>query len=55
MILYYSWSVLTLVILLNILIALFGSAYSECTDESVPTFMAFFAGKTISAIRAPDT
>ena len=31
------------------------SAYQECTDEAVPTFMAFFAGKTIAAIRAPDT
>ncbi|SCZ94771.1 BZ3500_MvSof-1268-A1-R1_Chr12-1g03647 [Microbotryum saponariae] len=54
MILYYAWSVLTLVILLNILVALFGSAYAECTDEAVPTFLAFFSGKTISAIRAPD-
>ncbi|ORY54375.1 hypothetical protein BCR35DRAFT_296731 [Leucosporidium creatinivorum] len=54
-ILYYGWSVLTLVILLNILVALFGSAYQECTDEAVPTYMAFFAGKTISAVRAPDT
>ncbi|SCV72936.1 BQ2448_6861 [Microbotryum intermedium] len=54
MILYYTWSVLTLVILLNILVALFGSAYAECTDEAVPTFLAFFSGKTISAIRAPD-
>ncbi|KAK4053593.1 Calcium channel yvc1 [Microbotryomycetes sp. JL221] len=54
MVLYYGWSVLTLVILLNILVALFGSAYQECTDEAVPTFMAFFSGKTISAIRAPD-
>lgn len=41
-------------ILLNILVALFGSAYAECTDEAVPTFLAFFSGKTISAIRAPD-
>ncbi|SGY20209.1 BQ5605_C017g08528 [Microbotryum silenes-dioicae] len=54
MILYYAWSVLTLVILLNILVALFGSAYAECTDEAVPTFLAFFSAKTISAIRAPD-
>ncbi|KAM0755923.1 calcium activated cation channel [Meredithblackwellia eburnea MCA 4105] len=55
MVLYYGWSVLTLVILLNILVALFGSAYAECTDEAVPTFLAFFSGKTVSAIRAPDT
>ncbi|KAL8279633.1 hypothetical protein RQP46_007946 [Phenoliferia psychrophenolica] len=55
MILYYLWSILTLVILLNILVALFGSAYNECTEEAVPTFMAFFASKTIASIRAPDT
>ncbi|KAI5480689.1 calcium activated cation channel [Pseudohyphozyma bogoriensis] len=54
MILYYFWSTLTLVILLNILVALFGSAYSDCTDEAVPTFMGFFAAKTIDMVRAPD-
>ncbi|GAA5874877.1 hypothetical protein JCM1840_003912 [Sporobolomyces johnsonii] len=53
--LYYAWSVITLVLLLNILIALFGSAYQECVDEAQPTFLSFFAGKTVSAIRAPDT
>ncbi|GAA6008524.1 hypothetical protein JCM11491_004508 [Sporobolomyces phaffii] len=55
MILYYVWSTTCIVILLNVLIALFGSAYQECVDESEPTFLAFFAGKTISSIRAPDT
>lgn len=46
MVLYYGWSVLTLVLLLNILVALFGSAYQECTDEAVPTFLAFFSGES---------
>ncbi|GAA5971515.1 hypothetical protein JCM3765_001224, partial [Sporobolomyces pararoseus] len=55
MILYYVWSTTCIVILLNVLIALFGSAYQECVDESEPTFLAFFAGKTLSSIRAPDT
>lgn len=55
MILYYIWSTVCIIILLNILIALFGSAYQECVDESEPTFLAFFAGKTLSSIRAPDT
>lgn len=31
-ILYYLWSTLTLVILLNVLVALFSSAYEECTS-----------------------
>ncbi|BGP09070.1 Calcium channel YVC1 [Rhodotorula toruloides] len=53
-ILYYAWSIATIVILLNVLVALFSSAYEECVDESEPTFLAFFAGKTVAAIRAPD-
>lgn len=55
LVLYYSYTVATVVILLNVLVALFGSAYAECTDEAVPTFMAFFAGRTVEVIRAPDT
>ncbi|KAH8913540.1 hypothetical protein BT69DRAFT_1366207, partial [Atractiella rhizophila] len=55
MILYYGWNLLTVLILLNILIALFGTAYSQVTDEAVPSFMAFFAAKTVSSVRAPDS
>ncbi|GAA6005847.1 hypothetical protein JCM10207_007248 [Rhodosporidiobolus poonsookiae] len=54
LVLYYAWSVATIVILLNVLVALFSTSYSECVDESEPTFLAFFAGKTISSVRAPD-
>ncbi|BGP17286.1 Calcium channel yvc1 [Rhodosporidiobolus nylandii] len=54
LVLYYSWSVATLVILLNVLVALFSTSYSECVDESEPTFLSFFAGKTIASVRAPD-
>jgi hypothetical protein len=43
MISYVLWSFLTLVILLNVLVALFGSAYSQVTDDAVPQFMAFWA------------
>lgn len=32
-----------------------GADLSPRADEAVPTYMAFFAGKTISAVRAPDT
>ncbi|GAA6002851.1 uncharacterized protein JCM10292_001338 [Rhodotorula paludigena] len=50
LVLYYFWSVATIVILLNVLVALFSSSY-----ESEPTFLSFFAGKTVSSIRAPDS
>ncbi|GAB1519738.1 Calcium channel yvc1 [Rhizoctonia solani] len=48
------WNVATTVILLNILISLFSSAYEDITDDAEAHFMAFFAGKTIGMIRAPD-
>jgi hypothetical protein len=54
-VLYYAWSIATLVILLNVLVALFSTSYAECVDDSEPTFLSFFAGKTISAVRAPDS
>jgi diacylglycerol kinase len=47
MISYVLWSFLTLVILLNVLVALFNSAYEQVTDEAVPHFMAFWAVRTI--------
>lgn len=54
LVIYYSWCILTLVLLLNILIALFGSAYSDAVSSATEVYMAFFAQKTIEAIRAPD-
>ncbi|CAE6411686.1 unnamed protein product [Rhizoctonia solani] len=54
LILYYMWNVATTVILLNILISLFSSAYEDITDDAEAHFMAFFAEKTIGMIRAPD-
>ncbi|GAA5913307.1 hypothetical protein JCM8208_005205 [Rhodotorula glutinis] len=55
LILYYVWSVATLVILLNVLVALFSSSYQESVDESEPTYLAAFAGRTVSSVRAPDS
>lgn len=55
LIIYYGWSILVLILLLNVLIALFGSAYSDSVATAVETYMAFFSEKTIDAIRAPDT
>ncbi|KZT60703.1 calcium activated cation channel [Calocera cornea HHB12733] len=52
--LFYSWNVITSIILLNILISLFSSAYAEVTDHAEAEFLTFFAHKTIDMIRAPD-
>jgi len=52
--LYYFWNVATAVILLNVLISLFSSAYSDVVDDAEAEFLTYFAGKTVSMIRAPD-
>jgi hypothetical protein len=54
LLIYYSWNFLTSIVLVNVLIALFGSAYAEISDNAVDEFLAFFSGKTIAMIRAPD-
>ncbi|KAG8965432.1 hypothetical protein FRC05_003269 [Tulasnella sp. 425] len=51
---YYFWNVFTTILLLNILISLFSSAYDDVTDDAAAHFLAFFASKTVSMIRAPD-
>lgn len=53
-ILFYGWNFLTILILMNVLVALYASSYEGVTDDAVNEFMAFFAGKTISMIRTPD-
>ncbi|KAI0254847.1 hypothetical protein BJV78DRAFT_881185 [Lactifluus subvellereus] len=53
--LYYFWNVATVLVLLNILISLFASAYSEVVDDAEAQYLAFFAGKAVAMIRAPDT
>ncbi|KAG8719451.1 hypothetical protein FRC09_011122 [Ceratobasidium sp. 395] len=55
LVLYYMWNISTTVILLNVLISLFSSAYEDITDDAEAQFMAFFAEKTIGMIRAPDS
>jgi len=55
LILYYLWSLATTVILLNILISLFSSAYTDIVDNAEAQYLAFFAGKTVNMIRAPDS
>lgn len=50
---YYMWMLSSTIILLNILISLFSSAYEDVVDNAEAQFLAFFAGKTINMIRAP--
>lgn len=54
LILYYIFAFLIMVILLNILIALYNSAYEDITDNAIDEYMALFAQKTMQFVRAPD-
>lgn len=53
-ILYYIFTFVVMVVLLNILIALYNSAYEDITDNAIDEFMALFAQKTMQFVRAPD-
>ncbi|KAG6817856.1 hypothetical protein H0H87_001688 [Tephrocybe sp. NHM501043] len=55
LILYYLWNTVTAIVLLNVLISLFSSAYSDVIDDAEAQYLAFFASKTVGMIRAPDT
>ncbi|TFK22323.1 calcium activated cation channel [Coprinopsis marcescibilis] len=55
LLLYYLWSAVTAIVLLNVLISLFSSAYSDVVDDAEAQYLAFFARKTITMIRAPDS
>ncbi|KAM5535497.1 hypothetical protein V8D89_010834 [Ganoderma adspersum] len=52
--LYYLWNVATAVILLNILISLFASAYEDVINDAAAEYLTYFAGKVVGMIRAPD-
>jgi hypothetical protein len=54
LILYYIFTFVVMVILLNILIALYNSAYQDITDNAIDEYMALFAQKTMQFVRAPD-
>ncbi|KAI4251847.1 MAG: hypothetical protein LQ352_004614 [Teloschistes flavicans] len=41
-------------VLLNILIALYNSAYEDITDNAIDEYMALFSQKTMQFVRAPD-
>ncbi len=54
MVLYYLYTFVVMVVLLNILIALYNSAYQEITDNATDEYLALFAQKTMQFVRAPD-
>ncbi|KIR69162.1 calcium activated cation channel [Cryptococcus bacillisporus CA1873] len=55
LIIFYGWNFVATIILVNVLIALFGSAYSDVIDNETDEYLVFFAHKTIDLIRAPDS
>lgn len=54
LILYYCFTFIVMVILLNILIALYNSAYEDIYDNANDEFLALFSQKTMQFVRAPD-
>ncbi|GAB7359190.1 hypothetical protein MBLNU230_g5257t1 [Neophaeotheca triangularis] len=54
LILYYIYNFIITVILLNVLIALYNSAYEDITVNAVDEYMALFSQKTMQFVRAPD-
>jgi len=54
LILYYLYTFVTMVLLLNILIALYSSAYDDIVTRSTDEYLALFAQKTMQFVRAPD-
>ncbi|KAL8988642.1 MAG: hypothetical protein Q9177_002317 [Variospora cf. flavescens] len=53
-ILYYIFTFVVMVVLLNILIALYNSAYEDITENATDEYMALFSHKTLQFVRAPD-
>lgn len=53
-VLYYLYTFVVMVVLLNILIALYNSAYQDITDNATDEYLALFAQKTMQYVRAPD-
>ncbi|TKA45896.1 hypothetical protein B0A54_03581 [Friedmanniomyces endolithicus] len=54
LILYYIYNFIIIVILLNVLIALYNSAYEDITENAIDEYLALFSQKTIQFVRAPD-
>ncbi|KAI1173230.1 hypothetical protein F4777DRAFT_558498 [Nemania sp. FL0916] len=53
-ILYYLFTFVVMVVLLNVLIALYNSAYEDIYENSDDEYLALFAQRTMQFVRAPD-
>ncbi|KAI1367248.1 hypothetical protein F5Y08DRAFT_299242 [Xylaria arbuscula] len=53
-ILYYLFTFVVMVVLLNVLIALYNSAYEDIYENSDDEYLALFAQRTLQFVRAPD-
>ncbi|KAJ5888551.1 ATPase P-type K/Mg/Cd/Cu/Zn/Na/Ca/Na/H-transporter [Penicillium taxi] len=53
-ILYYIFNFVVMTVLLNILIALYNSAYEDVSSNSTDEYLSTFAQKTMQFVRAPD-
>ncbi|KAI0903346.1 hypothetical protein F4823DRAFT_298487 [Ustulina deusta] len=53
-ILYYVFTFVVMVVLLNVLIALYNSAYEDIYGNSDDEYLALFAQRTMQFVRAPD-
>ncbi|KAH7322911.1 Ca2+ permeable channel [Stachybotrys elegans] len=53
-ILYYCFTFVVMIILLNILIALYNSAYEDIYTNADDEYLALFSQKTMQFVRAPD-
>ncbi|KAJ4194864.1 Calcium channel yvc1 [Fusarium falciforme] len=54
LVLYYCFTFIVMIILLNILIALYNSAYEDIYENADDEYLALFAQKTMQFVRAPD-
>ncbi|KAK3113747.1 Calcium channel yvc1 [Teratosphaeriaceae sp. CCFEE 6253] len=54
LVLYYIYNFIIIVILLNVLIALYNSAYEDITENASDEYLALFSQKTMQFVRAPD-
>ncbi|KAI0173190.1 hypothetical protein GGR52DRAFT_571702 [Hypoxylon sp. FL1284] len=53
-VLYYLFTFVVMIILLNVLIALYNSAYEDIYDNADDEYLALFSQKTVQFVRAPD-
>ncbi|ODV85541.1 hypothetical protein CANARDRAFT_28324 [[Candida] arabinofermentans NRRL YB-2248] len=53
-VLYYAFTFIVLLVLLNILIALYSQAYADVVENSTDEYLAQYSSKILKYVRAPD-